>query len=90
MIVRRRFIIYDCQTKAELFSSAVQFDFNQIQFDQISKKVAVVDFGDQKIFDLSTKTLKSVPVDPLYAFFSGGTFFTSQSQNGYQYTLKDY
>jgi hypothetical protein len=80
-------IIYDCQTKTQLFSTPAQFDYNQIDFDHASNKVAGVDFG-QKVFDLSTWTLKSVPVNPLYTFFSGGVFFTSQPQNGYQYALK--
>jgi hypothetical protein len=82
-------IIYDCQAKSELFSTTAQFDYNRIVFDQHSKKVVGEDFG-QKVFDLPTRTLRSISVNPYYAFFSGGAFFTYSTLDANQYVLTDY
>jgi hypothetical protein len=81
--------LYDCQTKSDVFSVAGSFD-NQVHFDQASGKVSTVDFGIRKIFDITTRDLREVQVDPLYAYFNGNVFITASPVNSVNYALKDY
>lgn len=84
-------IIYDCQTRTQLFSAPV-FLVNQIRFDQASGKVVgmdALDFGKVKVFDLAARTTKTAFVSQYSFQFSGDAFF-SQQVGGYQFVLKDY
>lgn len=73
-------VIYDCRTKTETFSIAGQPDNSNIVFDKWSEKVAYVD-NEQRLFDIPSKTLRTVPVSPGYTLFSGGAFFTINTPN---------
>jgi hypothetical protein len=82
-------ILYDCESKTQLFSIATRFEISG--FDQSSGKVVGIDSGLQKVFDIRSRTLKPVAVADAYTvFFSGNTFFTWQYQDPYLYVLKDY